>query len=433
MYRKDVNAQSPLRILEQSIRGGLGKGNLGVVMAPAGVGKSACLVQIGLDALMRERDVLHVAIGQTVEHVSAWYDAIFDDLALQVHLEDRETVRGSIGHHRLIKAFAEGAFSQARLDEALEVFEKHLKMRPAAILLDGFDWAAPGCDTALEAIKASARRVGAELWMTAQTPRGYNVLQPQKVTPPCDNCAALIDVGLFLEPRGSHVKLRLVKDFDSAIPSEIHLALHCDTLRLVKEGETPAPMKLPAESFTLLAGAATGAEAEFGACAEEWGLSEVNYSFKDRGAIARRRGLLELSEDELKLGEVSSAYLKAHMHRTYPDTPIFKRVLQAIWHQVNTAGEVFSVGTILPDKTVRGGTGWAVELARHWGKPVHVFDQEKKGWFTWQERDWVAEKTPKIGRERFAGAGTRFLSDDGKAAIHALFERSFGPPPGSRL
>ena len=35
MYRKDVNAQSPLRILEQSIHGGLGKGNLGVVVAPA--------------------------------------------------------------------------------------------------------------------------------------------------------------------------------------------------------------------------------------------------------------------------------------------------------------------------------------------------------------------------------------------------------------
>ena len=93
MYRKEVNAQSPLRILEQSIRGGLGKGNLGVVLAPAGVGKSACLVQIGLDDLMRDKDVLHVAIGQTVEHVSAWYDALFDDLAEGVHLEDREAVQ----------------------------------------------------------------------------------------------------------------------------------------------------------------------------------------------------------------------------------------------------------------------------------------------------------------------------------------------------
>ena len=39
MYRKEVNRSSPLRILERSIHGGLGPGNLGVVMARAGVGK----------------------------------------------------------------------------------------------------------------------------------------------------------------------------------------------------------------------------------------------------------------------------------------------------------------------------------------------------------------------------------------------------------
>ena len=38
-YGKEVNEHSPLRILEASIHGGLGQGNLGVVMARAGVGK----------------------------------------------------------------------------------------------------------------------------------------------------------------------------------------------------------------------------------------------------------------------------------------------------------------------------------------------------------------------------------------------------------
>ena len=41
MYRKQVNEKSPLRILERSTHGGLGPGNLGVVMARAGVGKIA--------------------------------------------------------------------------------------------------------------------------------------------------------------------------------------------------------------------------------------------------------------------------------------------------------------------------------------------------------------------------------------------------------
>ena len=60
MDRKQINDQSPLRILEQSSHGGLGRGNLGVVMARAGVGKTAFLVHIALDTLLRDRKVFHV-------------------------------------------------------------------------------------------------------------------------------------------------------------------------------------------------------------------------------------------------------------------------------------------------------------------------------------------------------------------------------------
>src|SRR5512140_3497704 len=123
MYRKEVNAQSPLRILEKSIHGGLGKGNLGVVLAPAGVGKSACLVQIGLDDLMREKAVLHVAVGQTVEHVSTWYDVLFDDLAAQAKLADRAGVRESVARRRVIRSFTEGAFQAKALEAALSQVE----------------------------------------------------------------------------------------------------------------------------------------------------------------------------------------------------------------------------------------------------------------------------------------------------------------------
>jgi hypothetical protein len=186
------------------------------------------------------------------------------------------------------------------------------------------------------------------------------------------------------------------------------------------------PAELFPESFTLLASGSAGAEEEFGACAERWGVQEVNYTFRGRREIARTRGLVELSDDELSAGEVSASYVKAHMHRAFADSAGLRRVLQTIWHQVSTAGEVFSVGAINSDNTARGGTGWAVELARHWGKPVHLFDQERKGWFAWDDRDWVAEAPPAITRERFAGAGTRRLSDEGRAAIEALFERSFG-------
>ena len=144
MFRKEAILQSPLRILDRWIRGGLGKGHLGVIMAPAGVGKSACLVQFGLDALLREKPVLHVAVGQSVEHVSARYDALFDELAERVDLADRPGVRESIAHRRLIWSSVEGNFSARRLDEALAAFQAHLKVGPCTILVDGSTGKSPG-------------------------------------------------------------------------------------------------------------------------------------------------------------------------------------------------------------------------------------------------------------------------------------------------
>jgi hypothetical protein len=441
MYAKELNEQSPLRILEQSIHGGLGAGNLGVVMARAGVGKTACLVQIGLDDLMRGRGVFHVALGQTLEHVHSWYDALFDDLASRAHLEDREATRAALNKHRVIKAFADTALTPERLEKALGIFQQHMQFKPAAILIDGYDWeqgnpsmtggfAVASIAGQLGGFKALAKRLGSELWISAQTHRSVTGQHPTSLVPPCAAYRDLIDVAIFLEPHSDHVDVRLLKDHGDKVLPDTHLHLHADTLRLVTDDGDRSRPKLPNNAYTLLSGAAAGAEAEFGACAERWGVGELNFTFSGR-AVERSRGLQSLSDRELAQGDVSSTYLKQCMHRTYPDTPLFRKVLQSVWHQVNSAGEVFAIGVIQPDKTVKGGTGWAAELARHWEKPVHVYDQERKGWYVWSKakQEWVSEKDPVISKTRFTGTGTRFLSDDGKAAILSLFERSFGPAP----
>jgi len=427
MIRQEAILQSPLRLLDRSIRGGLGKGHLGVIMAPPGVGKSACLVQLGLDALLRGKAVLHVAVGQSVEHVSARYDALFDDLAARVDLADRGRVRESIARRRLICSFAGGAFGPRGLDEALAAFRAHLSLGPCALLVDGFGWEEPGCTAAVAAFKARAAGVGAELWMTARDARGPE-LGRAPLAPLRDDCAALVDVGLFLEPHGRHARVTLVKDFGRFPVEEVPLLIEGGALRL-DGGAAPAAAERDAGAFTLLASGSAGAEEAFGACAERWGVREVNYTFAGRRERARTRGLVELGEDELRAGEVSAAYLRAHLHRGFADSPELRRVLQAIWHQVTTAGEVFAVGTLHPDDTAHGGTGWAVELARHWGKPVHLYDQERRRWLRWAGREWIAEAPPAITRERFAGAGTRSPSEDARAEIRGLFERSFGPAP----
>lgn len=177
----------------------------------------------------------------------------------------------------------------------------------------------------------------------------------------------------------------------------------------------------------LYSGAASGAEAEFGTLAEHYGLQEVNFSF-DGHQPARTRGLRVLTTEELGLKDVSLTYVSKLMNRGFSSAPKFRAVLQSICWQVASGHEVFVVGTILPDGTVKGGTGWGAEYSKICNKPLYVFDQERKGWFQWKETEWQAAVNPVIGHRHFSGTGTRFLTDDGRAAIAGLFARSFKKP-----
>lgn len=175
----------------------------------------------------------------------------------------------------------------------------------------------------------------------------------------------------------------------------------------------------------MFSGAASGAEAEFGAAAERHGIEEVNFTFEGHND-ARSRGIRVLTHAELEKGDVSLGYVSRLMHRKYPDTPLFKKVLQSIWHQVNSGQEVYVVGRILDDGTVKGGTGWGAEFAKLCNKPLFVFDQDAGSWSQWNGEAWQSCPDPKISHPHFTGTGTRFLSDGGKAAIEDLFRRSFG-------
>ena len=109
----------------------------------------------------------------------------------------------------------------------------------------------------------------------------------------------------------------------------------------------------------------------------------------------------------------------------YRDTPLFRRVLQSIWHQVNNGLEVFVIGQILDDATVKGGTGWGAEFAKLCNKPLFVFDQTRDAWHCWNGDAWDEISSPVIGQPRFTGTGTRFIQQNGERAIEELFERSF--------
>jgi hypothetical protein len=176
----------------------------------------------------------------------------------------------------------------------------------------------------------------------------------------------------------------------------------------------------------LVSGGHRGAEAEFGRAAKRWGLEQTTLSFEGH-AMEWPVAVKVLSDAELAKGDVSMEIVSQRMGRTYHQADLIRRVIQSLFHMVNASYRVFVIGHILADDTVKGGTGWAVELARLFNRPVWVFDQERANWFLWRDGRWDPD-TPSIGDRTFCGTGTRNLTDEGRRAIDELFRRSFGEP-----
>ena len=186
------------------------------------------------------------------------------------------------------------------------------------------------------------------------------------------------------------------------------------------------PTMTPSDCI-LFSGGASGAEAAFGACAERHGIEEVNFTF-DGHRIDRHRGVRVLNHEELLTGDVSLEYVSRLMRRRYTDSPALRRVLQTLWYQINSGQEIYVVGAVQDDDTVRGGTGWGAEFAKLCNKPLFVFDQDRDGWHRWTGSAWAslaAAQAPVVTHAHFTGTGTRTLRENGKAAIEALFDRSF--------
>ncbi len=146
--------------------------------------------------------------------------------------------------------------------------------------------------------------------------------------------------------------------------------------------------------------------------------------------VARQRGLTRIGPEALKKGAISMEIVSLRMGRTFSREAEIRKVIQTIFHMVNMGHQVFSIGRIQPDGTVKGGTGWAVELGKWFNRPLSVYDLDQNRWFTWHDGQWQADM-PIIAHPTLTGTGTRDLTTSGRRAIASLFRHSFGDPPSS--
>jgi hypothetical protein len=226
MYRKFLTVRSPLRVLEKGLHGGLGKGNLGLVLAGHGVGKSAFLVGVALDDLLRGDRVLHVVLDQTVAHTRAYYDTVFAELRATTKLEDGAVVHAEIDHLRTIRAYPSAGFGAAKLREAVQLAEQ-TGGKPGLVIVEGYD-AARATHAELDALRALATEMPAELWLSVACPSERVTGLPAPLAGVRDRFSVI----LALEPESGAVALRALKDHENPDVEALRVALDPKTLLL---------------------------------------------------------------------------------------------------------------------------------------------------------------------------------------------------------
>lgn len=376
-----------------------------VVLGPEGVGKTALLVHVALEALLAERRVLHVSVRDSVDHVRAHYDA----LLRAVHgLEGAAHTQAlvAVERRRLVLSYADRELDVDHLAEQTTMLAEVAQFRPDLVVVDtlrGETWSALGAALA----RWSAER-DVPVWVGVSADREL---------PHGGSTPAFV---LRLVPQEGGMALHLdMPDRTEVLP----WSLDPTSLVLGPVQDPAEERRVEAARCTLYSGGAAGAEEAFGVAAARHGVREVHYSFEGHRQ-SRTEGTVVLSPRELEAGDVSLVYVSRRLHRTYNQHGLIRKVLQTLWHMVSRAQQVFVVGVIQEDGTVVGGTGWSVELARMWSKELWVFDQERRGWYRWSGVTWVSGE-PLIASTQICGTGTRYLDEHGRAAIDALFASAF--------
>ena len=223
--------RSPRTLLERDGHPGPGPGHLAVVLARAGVGKTAFLVGIGIDALLSGQKVLHISLERTVEKVRDWYDDLLREmLRREKKLDHWTAIQLEVEKRRNIHTYVSSSFSADRMGAALDLLRDAADFVPNVIILDRMEM--EGFDPAtIKAAKALSADAGAELWMACRTSRAEPAAEGH-LPPPADRFEDLVDTAFLLDPKDAKVRLHIAKDRNKMLAKDLNVVLDPRTLLL---------------------------------------------------------------------------------------------------------------------------------------------------------------------------------------------------------
>lgn len=233
MIRKEQYKRNPLRILKKSTKGGVGKGNIGVIAARKGVGKTACLVHIATDQLFEEKHVIHVSFSANTSHIISWYDDIFNEIAKKFKIDSATETRDKLIKNRIIMNFNQDGVKINQITNSIKSLIKNGNFFANTIVIDGYDFNKCTIDD-LKTIRSFANELGLEVWFSASLKDDSTELNENGIPAVLREFTEEIAILIYMKPENDHIKLQLLKDHDIFPVPDMHLKLDPLSLLIVE-------------------------------------------------------------------------------------------------------------------------------------------------------------------------------------------------------
>jgi len=212
MMKKDLLLKNPLHQLGLTSEGSLPDGAFGAVLARAGIGKTAFLVQIALHTMLQDRNVLHVSLEDPVGKVTLWYQEVFSLLAQKRHVQASAPLWDDLLPRRFVMTFKVEGFSVPKLRERMTDLIAQNIFQPHTLIVDGipFEGDVRG---QIEELKTLSIETGVRCWFTVRTHRHETPL-PDGMPPQLSALQDLFEVAVQLLPDGKDIHIRILKGLE---------------------------------------------------------------------------------------------------------------------------------------------------------------------------------------------------------------------------
>lgn len=233
MLKKDLIFRNSLKPIGQKTEAILPGGGFGAILARAGVGKTAFLVQLAINSQLNNKNVLHISLNDPVQKVSLWYKEVFRNIVAQYHINETDKLWEAILKHRFIMTFNVDGFSIPKLEERLTELTEQEIFSPHMVIIDGFAFD-QSVRTPLNGLKTLMKNYGFHIWFSVRTHR-HEEPGPGGIPAQLENIDDLFEVVILLQPEGKEIHLKVVKG-DASLADHSELLLDPATM-LIKDKE----------------------------------------------------------------------------------------------------------------------------------------------------------------------------------------------------